>query len=92
MKEQIDGKVKEERSQKLIELSNQNEEKYNKNYIGKNIEVLFEEKKDGVYKGHTKNYILAYLPEKKSKVNQLENKLIKVKCINAEKDLIIVEM
>ena len=92
MKEQIDGKIKEERSQELIQLSNKNEKEYNKFYIGTDVEILFEEKKEGVYKGHTKNYILAYLPEEKIKVNQLENKIVKVKCVNAENDHIVVEM
>ena len=50
MKEQIDGNKKEERSQKLIELSNINERKYNEAYVGQTVQVLFEEEKDGVYK------------------------------------------
>ena len=45
MPNQIDGKIKEERSKKLIELSNENELEYNKSYIGKKVEVLFEEEK-----------------------------------------------
>ncbi len=85
---QIDGKVKEERSQKLIELSNKNEIEYNKAYIGKEVEVLFEEEKNGYYQGHTKNYILA---EAKSKEN-LENRIIKAKCIDAVTDHILLEM
>ena len=44
---QIDGNKKEERSQRLINLSNQNEKKYNEAYIGKEVEVLFEEEKNG---------------------------------------------
>ena len=91
MKNQIDGNKKEERSQKLIHLSNENEREYNKKYIGKNVEVLFEEEKDGNYKGHTSNYILAYLPKGKAK-KQIENKIIRVKCIDAKSDHIIVEM
>ena len=88
---QIDGNKKEERSQCLIELSNQNEEEYNKKYIGKKVEVLFEEEKDGIYKGHTKNYILACC--KKEKINEIaENKIITVRCIEAGKDHIMVEM
>ena len=62
MPNQVDGNIKEARSKKLIELSNKNELEYNKKLIGKNVEVLFEEKdvENGVtyYKGHTKNYIL----------------------------------
>ncbi len=84
---QIDGKVKEERSQKLIKLSEQNQKEYHLNYLGKEVEVLFEEEKNGYYKGHTKNYVLAF-----NKSNEmLENKLVKAKCVGAEIDHILVE-
>ncbi len=84
---QIDGKEKEKRSQELIELSNKTQIEYNEKYIGKEVEVLFEEEKNGYYQGHTKNYIVAMT---KSKEN-LENKLITAKCISTEKDHIMVE-
>ena len=74
MKNQIDGKEKERRSKILIELSNKNQYEFNKMYIGKKVEVLFEEEKNGFYRGHTKNYILTCC---KSKEN-LENKMIQV--------------
>ena len=45
---QIEGSIKEERSHRLIELSNQNEEKYLKSYLGKEIEVLFEQKENRI--------------------------------------------
>ncbi len=83
-KHQIDGKIKEERSKKLIELSNKNETEYNQSYIGKTVEVLFEEEKTGLYKGHTQNYILVYC---KSKEN-LQNKIIKVICEKIENNSI----
>ena len=58
MPNQVSGDIKEERSQELIKLSNQNQEGQNKQYLGKELEVLFEEK-DGEYiKGHTTNYIM----------------------------------
>lgn len=57
MSNQIDGKIKEERSKKLIELSDKNEEEYNRETIGKTVNVLFEEKVGEYYKGHTTNYI-----------------------------------
>ncbi len=87
MSGQIDGNIKEQRSQKLIELSNKNEEEYIEKYIGKEVEVLFEEKKNGYYQGHTNNYILALC---KTDLN-LENKLIKVKCEQNGKDHLIVK-
>ncbi len=93
MKEQIDGNKKEERSQKLIKLSVKNEKEYNQSFIGKEVEVLWEEKKEGIYKGHTKNYIQAYYKETESKkTKELENKIEKVKCIGEEKEHIIVTL
>ena len=60
MPNQVDGNIKEERSRKLIELSDKNEKEYNEKYIGKEVEVLFEEAhvENGVryMKGHTTNY------------------------------------
>ena len=95
MKTQIDGNIKEIRSQKLIELSDRNEKEYNKSYIGKEVEVLFEERKNGYYKGHTKNYILVYLPEKdipKKYKEKIENKIVNVKCVNIENNYILTTL
>lgn len=88
MKEQIDGNIKEERSQKLIELSEKNEKEYNKSYLGKEVEILWEEEKNGYYQGHTKNYILACT---KSQEN-IENRIIKAKCTNIQNNYILVEV
>ena len=99
MSEQIDGNKKEERSRKLIELSDKNEKEYNKKYVGKEVEVLWEEEKEGFYKGHTKNYILAYLKvdneikkEGEEEKKKLENTITKSKCIEAKKDHILVQL
>ena len=74
MQNQIDGKTKEERSQKLIELSDKNQEEYNKKYFSEPQEVLFEEQKDGIWTGYTTNYVkVSY----KSDEN-LENKIVKI--------------
>ena len=85
---QIDGNIKEERSQKLIEMSDENEKEYNKSYIGKKIEVLFEEEKNGFYQGHTKNYILALCKTNKN----LENQIVKTTCKEIKENYIIVEI
>lgn len=88
MLNQIDGNIKEERSKKLIEISSENERYYNNKYIGKEIEVLFEEKKNGTYHGHTKNYLLVYCEADEN----LENKIVKVKCKEAFDDHLVAEM
>lgn len=86
MSNQIDGKVKEERSKKLIELSNENENRYNQKYIGKDVEVLFEERDGDFIKGHTKNYIVVKL---KTNSDELVNKITCVKVSEAKSDCLI---
>ena len=80
MPNQIDGNQKEKRSNLLIELSNKNEENYQKQYIGKQIEVLFEEKEGEYLKGHTKNYMVAKLKTEEN----LENTIKKVEVISTK--------
>ena len=68
MPNQVDGTVKDERSKVLLKLSDENEEKYNSEYVGETVEVLFEEKDGEFYKGHTTNYIEVF-----AKGENLEN-------------------
>ncbi len=87
MPNQVLGEIKEQRIQKLIELSNQNEKEYNSLYIGKKVDVLFEEEKEGIYKGHTANYIQIYY-----KTNEkLENIIKTVTCKKAFNEYIEAE-
>ena len=75
MPQQIEPQLKEERSKKLIELSDKNEKEYNSEYVGKRVEVLWEEQKNEIYKGHTKNYVLVEMEAKPSenKENVIES-------------------
>ena len=57
MPDQVDGNIKIERSKKLLELSNSLNEKYLNSYIGRNVEVLFENYTNGTLTGYTSNYI-----------------------------------
>ena len=60
MKEQIDGKVKEERSKALIVLNDINEQEFIEKYINKNVKVLLEQQvkgKENIFEGYTENYI-----------------------------------
>lgn len=61
---QVDGNIKEERSKKLIELSNNMQNEKNSQYIGKTVKVLFEEYENEYYKGHTTNYMVVKVKEK----------------------------
>lgn len=78
---QVDGKIKDERSSKLIELSMKNEEAFASQYLGKEIEVLFENEHDG----HTTNYIEVY-----SKEEQKPNEIVRCMARNWDGEKIIV--
>ena len=81
MPNQIDGNKKEERSNRLIELSDKNEIEQNKTYIGKVLKVLIEEKDDGYYKGHTTNYKMVKI---KDDIPNLENEIVNAKIIELD--------
>lgn len=80
MPNQVDGNIKEERSKRLIALSDENEVRYNEEYVGKKVEVLFEDEhiENGktYIKGHTTNYIVVKVEQSKEKnieSNTIEN-------------------
>lgn len=79
MPNQIDGNKKEERSDKLIELSNSTENKHNQSYIGKTVKVLFEEFEDGFFKGHTTNYMMVKVAGEEEQSDKFVNKILDVK-------------
>ena len=79
MPNQIDGNKKEERSNKLIELSNSMENKHNQSYIGKTVKVLFEEFEDGFFKGHTTNYMMVKVAGSEEQLGKFVNKILDVK-------------
>lgn len=80
MPNQIDGNIKEERSNKLIELSNINEAKYQKQYINKQVEVLLEDREGEYIKGHTTNYMVVKVETQE----ELENTIQKVNITGIE--------
>ncbi|WP_040211354.1 tRNA (N(6)-L-threonylcarbamoyladenosine(37)-C(2))-methylthiotransferase MtaB [Clostridium polynesiense] len=60
MDDQVDGNIKDIRSDLLIELNKKNEKEFIENFIGREMQVLIEQKvKDSsnLYEGYTANYI-----------------------------------
>ncbi len=79
MENQIDGNIKEKRSNILIELSDKNEKEFMEKYIGKQTTVLFEQSDNDYTEGHTKNYILVKVPKNSTLENKIENvKILKL--------------
>ena len=85
MKNQVPGDIKEERSKKLIELSDKKQKEHNEKYIGQKLEVLFEEREKEYIKGHTTNYIVVKTKTDK----QIENTIQTVK-ITGEENLELI--
>lgn len=67
---QVDEKLKKERAHVLLELSNQLEENYDKEFIGKTLDVITEEYEGDYTTGLTSNYIKVYL-KGEYKLNQI---------------------
>lgn len=76
MPNQVSPILQEQRSKKLIELSKENQDKYNSEYIGKEVTVLFEEENGEYIKGHTANYLVVNI---KGNIAKLHNEIAKVK-------------
>ena len=89
MPNQVDGKIKEERSRRLIELSNENTKRHNEKYIGKELEVLFEEAENEYIKGHTTNYIIVKVKENDENI---KDTIRNVKIISEDEDRNLIGM
>lgn len=86
MPNQVSPEVKEARSKKLLELSDKNEYEYNKEELGKETLVLFEEREGEFFKGHSANYL--YIKVKTDK--DIQNKMLKIKITEAKENLDII--
>lgn len=71
MENQIAPNVKEERSRRLIELSEKYKQEFNKSLIGSKEKVLWEQVEGEFLKGHTTNYIMVYAPKNQAKENEI---------------------
>lgn len=89
MPNQILGNIKEKRSKRLIELSNRNGEEQNRTYIGKELDVLFEERDKKFIKGHTTNYIMVYV---ETDDNLIQNTIRKVKITDIKDENLVGEI
>ena len=85
MPNQVDGNIAEERSEKLIKLSEKNMKMYNEKYIGREVEVLFEEKQGEYWIGHTRNYMVVKVKTDKD----LENEIITTKVLKNQGEELI---
>lgn len=85
---QVDSKLKSERSSRLISLGEELTEEFLKKYIGLKLDVLYEEeynKGNNEYEGYTTNYIRV-----RSKAsNDVEGEIIKTSLLGNNKDILV---
>lgn len=87
MKNQVDGNIKIERSEKLLETNDRLMEEFIEKNKNRSLKVLFEERKGDYYEGYTTNYIRCKLKTQE----ELKNKIINVKIKGVEKEEAEVE-
>lgn len=87
-KDQISGDIKQIRSDRLIRLGDELMEEFHKAFIGRTLELLLEEEKDGFIEGYTTNYIRV----KVKGHNDLQGKILPVRISGQEEDFLIGEI
>ncbi|MEY8321614.1 tRNA (N(6)-L-threonylcarbamoyladenosine(37)-C(2))-methylthiotransferase MtaB [Lachnospiraceae bacterium 46-61] len=84
MSGQISNSIKNERSQKMIALSQQMTESFLSQFIGKEMKVLYERQiEQNIYEGHTTNYIKVHTQSNQN----ITNKMIKTSIISQKGEL-----
>jgi threonylcarbamoyladenosine tRNA methylthiotransferase MtaB len=74
MPEQIKDKVKQERNQRMLELSRSSRRRFCEQFLGKSIPVLWEQETSpgsGIYSGLTDNYIRVFAHSERSLSNEI---------------------
>ena len=90
MPNQIYPKVQDERSKKLIELSDNNQKEYNNIYVGKKLKVLIEEKQGEYIKGHTPNYLV--VKTEQNDIESYQNKIVELKIKEISEEELVGEL
>ena len=78
----VEAQVKKQRSQKMLALAQESAHNFRLKFLGKVIPVLWEKQSEGIWSGHTTNYIKVYTKSDES----LTNKLLPVKLAEVRED------
>ena len=70
-KVQIADKIKKQRSQILLALAEESDASFRQRFLGRIMPVLWEQQSDGVWSGHTANYIKVYAKSDADLTNRL---------------------
>ena len=70
---QVTAAVKEERAHRAALLAREMERAYLESWVGRTVPVLFEEEREGLWRGHTARYAEAAVPSGEDLHNQLRS-------------------
>ena len=84
----LDNNVKKQRVSALVNTSKKLYTKYKENFIGKEVEVLFEKNKNNMLIGHSSEYLEVMVDLDESYLNQI----VKVKITQLQDDILIGEV
>ena len=68
---QVKAEVKKQRSQRMLALARESARNFSQQFLGKVMPVLWERQSDGIWSGHTDNYIRVYTRSDEDLTNQL---------------------
>ncbi len=71
MPKQVAAKVKKQRSEKMLALTEESARNFRRRFLGKTMPVLWEQKSKGIWSGLTDNYIRVYTRSDDNLTNQL---------------------
>ena len=80
--QQVGDRVKKQRSRKMLALAKESAQNFSQRFLGRTMPVLFEQQSNGVWSGHTDNYIKVYIQT----TTDLTNQLLPVKLVEVRKD------
>lgn len=89
MPDQIDPQIKERRAKQMAGVAQKNKLDYERRFIGQTLRILVEEQtKDGLWTGHSSNYLLVTFPGE----NIRSGDFVNVKITSAERNRLLGEI
>ena len=88
MPDQIDPQIKERRAKQMADVAQKNKLDYERRFVGQTLRILVEEQtKDGLWTGHSSNYLLVTFPGE----NIRSGDFVDVKITSAERNRLLGE-
>ena len=89
MPDQIDPQIKERRAKQMADVAQKNKLDYERRFVGQTLRILVEEQtKDGLWIGHSSNYLLVTFPGE----NIRSGDFVDVKITSAERNRLLGEI